>query len=176
MGTLVLKSTCAAGFHFNTAPFVINELKVVGSRCGPFADALAILRGDRDDDDDDDDDDDHHHHHHHDDDTAERQQGEELDGDGPLGDNELYGSRSVSTAGGGGGEDRDDEEMRTGRGSGTMTAGAVRPGIPVPVDKYVSAVFDLKSIDKALELARAHRSLKVLLRMPEPTPASSSVP
>lgn len=30
MGTLVLKSTCAAGEKFNAAPFVIDELKVVG--------------------------------------------------------------------------------------------------------------------------------------------------
>lgn len=43
MGTLVLKSTCAAGSEFNTAPFVIDELKVVGSRCGPFEPALELL-------------------------------------------------------------------------------------------------------------------------------------
>lgn len=35
MGTLVLKSTCAAGRAFNAAPFVIDKLKVIGSRCGP---------------------------------------------------------------------------------------------------------------------------------------------
>ena len=28
LGTLVLKSTCAAGANFNTAPFVVDELKV----------------------------------------------------------------------------------------------------------------------------------------------------
>eukprot|EP00929_Paragymnodinium_shiwhaense_P044559 TRINITY_DN22841_c0_g1_i1.p1 TRINITY_DN22841_c0_g1~~TRINITY_DN22841_c0_g1_i1.p1 ORF type:complete len:338 (-),score=51.22 TRINITY_DN22841_c0_g1_i1:155-1168(-) len=43
MGTLVLKSTCAAGTEFNTAPFVIDELKVIGSRCGPFQPALDML-------------------------------------------------------------------------------------------------------------------------------------
>ena len=43
LGTLVLKSTCAAGADFNTAPFVIDELKVVGSRCGPFQPALDLL-------------------------------------------------------------------------------------------------------------------------------------
>ena len=43
MGTLVLKSTCAAGETFNAAPFVINELKVIGSRCGPINKALEIL-------------------------------------------------------------------------------------------------------------------------------------
>jgi threonine dehydrogenase-like Zn-dependent dehydrogenase len=43
LGTLVLKSTCAAGADFNTAPFVVDELKVVGSRCGPFPPALKLL-------------------------------------------------------------------------------------------------------------------------------------
>uniref|UniRef100_A0A7S1D6F2 Uncharacterized protein n=1 Tax=Cyclophora tenuis TaxID=216820 RepID=A0A7S1D6F2_CYCTE len=43
MGTLVLKSTCAAGEQFNAAPFVIDELKVVGSRCGPIEKALELL-------------------------------------------------------------------------------------------------------------------------------------
>mmetsp|Transcript_24987 Transcript_24987/g.77150 ORF Transcript_24987/g.77150 Transcript_24987/m.77150 type:complete len:323 (+) Transcript_24987:40-1008(+) len=43
LGTLVLKSTCAAGSSFNTAPFVIDELSVVGSRCGPFEPALRLL-------------------------------------------------------------------------------------------------------------------------------------
>mmetsp|Transcript_10533 Transcript_10533/g.16083 ORF Transcript_10533/g.16083 Transcript_10533/m.16083 type:complete len:364 (-) Transcript_10533:55-1146(-) len=43
MGTLVLKSTCAAGEKFNAAPFVIDELHVVGSRCGPVDKALELL-------------------------------------------------------------------------------------------------------------------------------------
>lgn len=43
MGTLVLKSTCAAGETFNAAPFVIDELRVVGSRCGPIDKALDLL-------------------------------------------------------------------------------------------------------------------------------------
>ena len=43
MGTLVLKSTCAAGEKFNAAPFVIDELHVVGSRCGPIDKALELL-------------------------------------------------------------------------------------------------------------------------------------
>ena len=43
MGTLVLKSTCAAGEQFNAAPFVIDELRVVGSRCGPIDEALRLL-------------------------------------------------------------------------------------------------------------------------------------
>lgn len=39
----MLKSTCAAGKEFNAAPFVIDELKVVGSRCGPIDRALELL-------------------------------------------------------------------------------------------------------------------------------------
>ena len=45
-GTIVLKSTCAAGAGFNAAPFVIDELRIVGSRCGPFDAALALLSDD----------------------------------------------------------------------------------------------------------------------------------
>ena len=43
LGTLVLKSTCAAGTDFNTAMYVVDELKIVGSRCGPFPPALALM-------------------------------------------------------------------------------------------------------------------------------------
>mmetsp|Transcript_45940 Transcript_45940/g.53111 ORF Transcript_45940/g.53111 Transcript_45940/m.53111 type:complete len:399 (-) Transcript_45940:161-1357(-) len=44
MGTLCLKSTCAVGAeNFNPAPFVIDELRVVGSRCGPIDKALELL-------------------------------------------------------------------------------------------------------------------------------------
>ena len=39
----VLKSTCAIGKEFNAAPFVIDELKVIGSRCGPIDRALDLL-------------------------------------------------------------------------------------------------------------------------------------
>jgi len=42
-GTLVLKSTVAVGAEINLAPLVINEITVVGSRCGPFAPALQAL-------------------------------------------------------------------------------------------------------------------------------------
>lgn len=41
--TVVLKSTCAAGSGFNPAPVVINEQRIVGSRCGPFEAALSLL-------------------------------------------------------------------------------------------------------------------------------------
>ena len=45
-GTLVLKSTVAHGAPLNLAPVVIDELTIVGSRCGPFAPALdALARG-----------------------------------------------------------------------------------------------------------------------------------
>lgn len=39
----MLKSTCATGGSFNPAPLVINEQRVVGSRCGPFEAALELL-------------------------------------------------------------------------------------------------------------------------------------
>jgi threonine dehydrogenase-like Zn-dependent dehydrogenase len=42
-GILVLKSTVAAGARLNLAPLVINELTIVGSRCGPFAPAIEAL-------------------------------------------------------------------------------------------------------------------------------------
>lgn len=43
-GVIVLKSTFAADAGLNLAPVVVDELTVLGSRCGPFADALAALR------------------------------------------------------------------------------------------------------------------------------------
>ncbi len=42
-GVLVLKSTYHGSLDFNTAPLVINEVTVVGSRCGQFAPALRLL-------------------------------------------------------------------------------------------------------------------------------------
>lgn len=42
-GTLVLKSTVAHRAPLNLAPLVIDEITVVGSRCGPFGPALAAL-------------------------------------------------------------------------------------------------------------------------------------
>jgi threonine dehydrogenase-like Zn-dependent dehydrogenase len=42
-GTIILKSTAAAGAALNLAPLVINEITVLGSRCGRFAPALAAL-------------------------------------------------------------------------------------------------------------------------------------
>lgn len=42
-GTLVLKSTVATPSTLHLAPIVIHELRVTGSRCGPFGPALAAL-------------------------------------------------------------------------------------------------------------------------------------
>jgi threonine dehydrogenase-like Zn-dependent dehydrogenase len=42
-GTLVLKSTFAAGKPLNLAPLVIDEVTVIGSRCGPFKEAIKSL-------------------------------------------------------------------------------------------------------------------------------------
>lgn len=43
-GTIVLKSTVALQGEINLASLVINELTVVGSRCGRFSDALDMMR------------------------------------------------------------------------------------------------------------------------------------
>ena len=42
-GVLVLKSTVASGKEFNFAPIVIDEITILGSRCGQFAPALRLL-------------------------------------------------------------------------------------------------------------------------------------
>ncbi len=42
-GTIVLKSTYHGALDFNTAPLVIDEITVVGSRCGQFAPALRLM-------------------------------------------------------------------------------------------------------------------------------------
>ena len=42
-GTLVLKSTVAEPSRLNLAPLVINEIMLVGSRCGRFSPALRAL-------------------------------------------------------------------------------------------------------------------------------------
>jgi threonine dehydrogenase-like Zn-dependent dehydrogenase len=46
-GTVVLKTTVAGEQTLALAPIVIDEVRVVGSRCGPFADALAGLQSGR---------------------------------------------------------------------------------------------------------------------------------
>ena len=42
-GVLVLKSTIATGKELNLAPIVIDEITVLGSRCGQFAPALRLM-------------------------------------------------------------------------------------------------------------------------------------
>jgi threonine dehydrogenase-like Zn-dependent dehydrogenase len=46
-GTLVLKSTFHGATRINAARLVVDEISVVGSRCGRFAPALELLRDDR---------------------------------------------------------------------------------------------------------------------------------
>ncbi len=42
-GIIVLKSTFAGGTPVNLAPLVISEVTLIGSRCGPMGEALAML-------------------------------------------------------------------------------------------------------------------------------------
>jgi len=42
-GTLVLKSTYAGALTLDASALVVNEVTLVGSRCGPFAPALRLL-------------------------------------------------------------------------------------------------------------------------------------
>ena len=42
-GTVVLKTTAAAGKPLNLAPVVIDEINIIGSRCGPFREAIRAL-------------------------------------------------------------------------------------------------------------------------------------
>lgn len=46
-GVLVLKSTVATGKELNLAPIVINEITVLGSRCGQFPPALRLMENNR---------------------------------------------------------------------------------------------------------------------------------
>jgi threonine dehydrogenase-like Zn-dependent dehydrogenase len=43
-GTLVLKSTFHGATEIDAAPLVVNEIGVIGSRCGRFAPALELLK------------------------------------------------------------------------------------------------------------------------------------
>ena len=43
-GTIVLKSTFHGAAPVETWPIVVKEIMVVGSRCGPFAEAIALLQ------------------------------------------------------------------------------------------------------------------------------------
>jgi len=46
LGTLVLKSTFAGNANLDLTKLVVAEINVVGSRCGPFAPALNLLKRD----------------------------------------------------------------------------------------------------------------------------------
>ena len=46
-GVLVLKSTVATGKELNMAPIVIDEITVLGSRCGQFPPALRLLKNNK---------------------------------------------------------------------------------------------------------------------------------
>lgn len=46
-GTVILKTTVAGEQTLALAPVVIDEVRIVGSRCGPFADAIAGLEAGR---------------------------------------------------------------------------------------------------------------------------------
>jgi threonine dehydrogenase-like Zn-dependent dehydrogenase len=46
-GTLILKSTFHGAAPIETWPIVVKELSVIGSRCGPFAEAITLLRSGR---------------------------------------------------------------------------------------------------------------------------------
>lgn len=43
LGTIVLKSTFAEDVHLDLTKIVVSEIKVIGSRCGPFLPALRLL-------------------------------------------------------------------------------------------------------------------------------------
>ena len=43
-GTLVLKSTFASPEPLNLTPLVVNEIRLIGSRCGPYTPALLALK------------------------------------------------------------------------------------------------------------------------------------
>lgn len=43
-GTIVMKSTVHGAVALNTAPVIVNEITLVGSRCGRFEPALKLLR------------------------------------------------------------------------------------------------------------------------------------
>jgi alcohol dehydrogenase len=44
-GTVVLKSTVDGAVALDTAPVVVNEITLLGSRCGRFEPALKLLAG-----------------------------------------------------------------------------------------------------------------------------------
>ena len=43
-GKVILKSTCAQAAELNLSPAVVDEITIAGNRCGPFPEALRLLR------------------------------------------------------------------------------------------------------------------------------------
>jgi 2-desacetyl-2-hydroxyethyl bacteriochlorophyllide A dehydrogenase len=43
-GTMVLKSTYASTLSFNPSPLVVDEISLIGSRCGRFGDAIRFMQ------------------------------------------------------------------------------------------------------------------------------------
>jgi threonine dehydrogenase-like Zn-dependent dehydrogenase len=43
-GTVVMKSTVSGEVSIDTAPAIVNEISLIGSRCGRFAPAIELLR------------------------------------------------------------------------------------------------------------------------------------
>jgi threonine dehydrogenase-like Zn-dependent dehydrogenase len=43
-GTIVLKSTYVENLRFNPSPIVVNEITLIGSRCGRFSEAIRFLK------------------------------------------------------------------------------------------------------------------------------------
>ena len=43
-GTVILKSTYAGNLRINMSQVAVNEITIVGSRCGPFEPALKLLK------------------------------------------------------------------------------------------------------------------------------------
>ncbi len=46
-GTIILKSTVHGAVRLDTAPLIVNEVTLVGSRCGPFEPAIQLLASGR---------------------------------------------------------------------------------------------------------------------------------
>jgi threonine dehydrogenase-like Zn-dependent dehydrogenase len=46
-GTIVLKTTVAGRYEIDLSPIVINEIRLLGSRCGPFEKAIAAIAENR---------------------------------------------------------------------------------------------------------------------------------
>ena len=46
-GTVIMKSTVHGLVSIDTAPIIVNELTLVGSRCGRFEPALKLLKSGR---------------------------------------------------------------------------------------------------------------------------------